>query len=282
MHDAPTFRRDLNLGTAWLLPDWSAGPRGDARAVLEAARAAGYGGIQGGDPAACRELGLVPTTFGVLPRPGGLADQAKWWADQGFACATVHLGTGMEDDAEADRLVTEVLEASATTGLPIYVETHRATITQDLWRTAQLVARFPELRLNGDFSHWYTGLEMTYGDFDAKVAFLAPVFARVRYLHGRIGTSGAIQVDVGDGGPDLPHVAHFRTLWTAACRGFLDTAVPGETLAFAPELLPAVIGYAREIPTPEGPREEGDRWTQALVLCRIFDECAAAAAKATT
>ena len=37
----PTLRRDLNLGTTWLLPAWSHGPHGDEQAVLEAAKAAG-------------------------------------------------------------------------------------------------------------------------------------------------------------------------------------------------------------------------------------------------
>lgn len=69
----------------------------------------------------------------------------------------------MEDDDEAARLIDAVLNASVRYDVPLYVETHRATIFQDLWRAVQFVARFPELRFNGDFSHWYTGLEMVYG-----------------------------------------------------------------------------------------------------------------------
>lgn len=282
----PALRRDLNLGTTWLLPEWSAGPRGDEQAVLEAARAAGYQGIQGANPQRCRDLGLVPTTFAIHPVPGGLAEQARAWAGAGFACCTVLLGTGMEDDDDAARLVEEVLDAAATAGIPLYVETHRATVTQDTWRTVGLVERFPELRFNGDFSHWYTGLEMPFGDVDAKVEFLAPVLDRVRYLHGRIGTAGCMQVDVGDGDPAAhPSVAHFRTFWTRACAGFLahaaDDPVPlaDRQLGFAPELLPAELGYARLVPGPDGaPREEGDRWTQALVLTDIAADCFRAAA----
>ena len=33
---AAVMRRDLNIGTTWLLPDWSQGPSGDEQAVLEA------------------------------------------------------------------------------------------------------------------------------------------------------------------------------------------------------------------------------------------------------
>ena len=165
------------------------------------------------------------------------------------------LGTGMEDDDEAARLVEEVLEASTTAGIPLYVETHRATVTQDMWRTVQLVERFPELRFNGDFSHWYTGHDLPMGDFEAKLDLLGPVLERVRYLHGRIGTSGCIQVDVGDGRPaDEPPVVHFREMWTRAMAGFVRTArndavpEPGLQLGFAPELLPPRSGTPASFP----------------------------------
>jgi hypothetical protein len=272
------LRRELNAGTAWLLPEWSTGPRGDSRTMHEAAVEAGYTAIQGGDPALCAELGLRCSTFGVVREHGAIDGLARMWADIGFDCSTLHVGTGMEDDADADRYLSEVIEASLNQGIPLYVETHRATLTQDTWRTLQLVERFPELRFNGDFSHWYTGLEMTYGDFDAKLDALGPVFERVRYLHGRIGDPGCIQVDVGPDG-NHPSVEHFRSFWTRACAGFLAQAERGDVLPFAPELLPAEINYARRVPGSDGdaPREEGDRWVQALVLCSIAEECFAAA-----
>jgi len=281
----PSLRLDLNIGTTWLLPSWSAGPSGDEPAALAAARAAGYLGVQGADAQRCRDLGLVPTTFDIRPYAGGLLDRARRWADAGYACSTLLLGTGMEDDSEAARLIEEVLEASTTAGIPIYVETHRATVTQDVWRTLRFVERFPEVRFNGDFSHWYTGHDLATGDFAAKLDLLAPVLERVRYLHGRIGTAGCIQVDVGDGEADgRPHVGHFRALWTRAFAGFIATAhldpvpVPRLEIGFAPELLAAEFGYARLVPGPDGaPVEEGDRWTQSLVLGRIASECFAAA-----
>jgi hypothetical protein len=248
---APSLRLDLNVGTSWSLPSWSSGPHGDEQTMLEAARAAGYMGVQGANPRRCRDLGLIPSTFGIHASPGGLLEHARSWADNGFACCTLLLGTGLEDDDGAARLVDEVLHASATAGIPLYVETHRATLTQDAWRTVQLVDRFPELRFNPDFSHWYTGLDLSFGNFEAKLDFLAPVFDRVRYLHGRIGTPGCIQVDVGDGGTDdQPPVAHFRALWARAMTGFLakvknDLVVaPNLELGFAPELLPPEAGYA--------------------------------------
>jgi hypothetical protein len=278
------MRRDLNIGTTWLLPHWSSGPQGDEQEVLEAARAAGYEGVQGADPQRCRALGLVPSTFDIRPKPGGLSKRARKWADQGYSCATLMVGTGMENDDEAACLVEEVLEASTAAQIPLYIETHRATITQDIWRTLQLVSRFPEVRFNGDFSHWYTGHDMPSGDFEAKLDLLRPVLQRTRYLHGRIAAGGRIQIDVTDGRVDETSVAHFRALWTGAFAGFLATAqddlIPATDMAigFAPELLPPDFGYALVTHGEDGAAHElSDRWEQALVLTRIASECFTAA-----
>jgi len=274
----PRLRVDLNFGNLWELPDWSSGPTGSTDEVLAAIALAGFEGLQGGDPPKCAKAGLASTAFGLVrqhegTKPADLAGLAAMWRDFGNQCATLHLGTGLESDDDAHRLIESVLEASASTGFPLYVETHRATLTQDLWRTVQFVERYPELRFNGDFSHWYTGLEWTYGDPAAKREFAAPVLDRVCFMHGRIGSTGSIQIDVGPEG-DHEAVAEFRLLWTAAMRGFQASANPGDLLVFAPELLPSSINYARTVVGPDGEsREESDRWEQALVLARIAREC---------
>lgn len=277
--NAPRFRADLHLGTVWQLPAWSTGPRGDDPAFYETIAAAGFEGVQGGDPARCRELGLACTTFGVHREAGTLLDLVKLWRDLGFEASTLHVGTAIESDAEALALLTEVLDASALTGLPLYVETHRATCTQDPWRTVQFIAELPELRFNGDFSHWYTGGEMTYGDFAAKLDFIEPVFARTRYLHGRIGDPGCMQIALGDrDASELPSIGHFEQFWTRASAGFLQTAAPGDVLPLAPELLPPSINYAPTHPSDDGPVEGSDRWTDAIRMIDIARGCFAAAA----
>ena len=53
---------------------------------------------------------------------------------------------------------------------------------QDMYRTVRAVERNPEIMINGDFSHWYTGQEMPYGDWEQKLAFIQPVFDRVGFL----------------------------------------------------------------------------------------------------
>ena len=281
-NNPPTLRVYMNMGNLMDLPAWSTGPDPSEpdQAKYERIKEAGFDGIQGGDAEACRKLGLGNAGGGRVNKPDEADHIARVGVDEGAECMTVHVAWGIEGDEEVDRLVGAILDASATHDMPIYIETHRATITDDMWRTVQLTERFDAVRFNGDFSHWYTGHEMPYGGFDAKCDFIEPVFERVRFMHGRIGNSGCMQVDIGDGegGEKRPHVDHFREMWTRAMLGFLRSAAPGDYLVFAPELLPAGINYARTVPGPDGePREEGDRWQQALLYRDIAHECFAAA-----
>jgi hypothetical protein len=208
-------------------------------------------------------------------------------ADRGDQCITVHAGWGMEDDDEVDRLVDAVLVASDRHRLPIFIETHRATITQDLWRTVRITRRFPEVRFNCDFSHYYCGQELDYGDWNQRLEFMEPIFARTGFIHGRIASSGCTQVPVGPDPSRRPpqahgitdYLAHFRQLWTLAMSGFLRNARPGDVLIFAPELLAGTYYYARLFPNERGQLvEESDRYAEALHLARIARECMAAAA----
>lgn len=272
----PRMKLDLNLGTLEDLPSWSTGPRdNDVNTRLEAVRAAGYDGIQAGPElvSIAQRHGLTVTAGGRIDQPGEADELARKLKDSGVLCCTLHVGTGLESEGQADALCEAIIEASIRHAFPLYIETHRATLTQDCYRTLQLIERHPDLRLNGDFSHWYTGLEMVYGDWAWKLTTQQPVFDRVRFIHGRIGNPSSMQVDVGDGqagDPKRPFVDHFRQIWTACFTGFLRAASkPGDVICFTPELLPSRIYYARVF---DG-REETDRWQQALVLGCMAREC---------
>jgi hypothetical protein len=86
-------------------------------------------------------------------------------------------------------------------------------------------------------------------------------------------------VEVADGAAaERPYVAHFLAMWTAAFKGFLATAGPGDYICFTPELLAPRIYYARMFPDGSGAlREESDRWRQSLVLANLARECFRAA-----
>jgi len=248
--NSPYLRVDMNYNGCNALPVFSDGPKGNDREKHQAIKKAGFMGIQDGDPSLCKDLGLELTAHARMNKVGDLEGLLPKWKDENYNCATLHIGWGMESDQEIDHLVHYVLETSAKNDFPLYVETHRATITQDMQRTVELVKRFPEIRFNGDFSHWYTGQEMVYGGFENKIEFITPVLERVRYLHGRIGNPGCIQVDVRD--EKSSYVDHFKQMWTKSFQGFLKSAAFGDFICFAVELLPADIFYARTFKSTNG------------------------------
>lgn len=252
-----------------------------AEGWMRAIHNAGYDGVQFIEPletslvAQARDMSLSVCGSGRVNEPRDAYRLAEEASSAGLECLTLHVGWGYENDIEANALIESVLDASSKHDLPMYVETHRATIFQDLWRTVQFVNRYKGLKFNGDFSHWYTGSEMVYGDFEKKTAFIQPIIERVHFLHGRIGNPGCMQVDIGDidHARELPYVRHFQTLWSRVFSAFLQRSQPGESFIFTTELLAADVFYAR---TFEG-KEESDRWSQSLVLADLARECFAQA-----
>lgn len=256
----------------WLALD-GLGPFPDG--PVTAIHAAGYDGIQFIDPVnrpaleQARAAGLGVCGSGRVNEPHEASLIAQVAADDGLECLTLHAGWGMESDHDAARLIEAILDAGARHHIPLYVETHRATLFQDLYRTVQFTAQFPELRFNGDFSHWYTGLEMVYGGFEKKLAFIQPVIERVRFLHGRIGNPGCMQVAIRANDP-APYVDHFHTMWRSCFEAYLrQPATQQPFITFAAELLAPEIYYARSF----AGAEESDRWEQSLILANIARRC---------
>ena len=279
---APSLRIFLNLANLADLRPGTLWPGLTGRARWDRLAADGFEGVQWvetSEPPADRPIPFCGSDR--INTPAEADGIVSKHAARGFTCLTVHAGWGLEDDSEVFRLVESILTASDRQALPVFVETHRSTITQDLWRTVQITKAFPEIRFNGDFSHYYTGQEMVYGDIEMKLAFMEPIFARVGFLHGRISSPGCIQVPVDDatsrplqahGG--VNYLAHYKEIWTRAMLGFLRAAAPGDTLIFAPELLSGTYYYARLFPDASGQLvEETDRYQQALLYQQIAREC---------
>jgi hypothetical protein len=279
--EAPKFRVYLNLDNLIDLREDSVWPGLTGPAREDRLQSDGFEGVQ---------LTTDEAYRGTLPHCGldriNLATDAdvvvSKHTDRGDICVTLHGGWGLEDDHEVFRLVEAILNASERHNLPIFIETHRATITQDIWRTVQITKRFPEIRFNGDFSHYYCGQELVYGDWDAKLAFMEPILERVGFMHGRIASPGCIQVPINDHLTYRPtqahglvnYLDHFKELWARAMAGFLKRAHPGDVLIFAPELLAGTHYYARMFPIGSGPlQEESDRYAQALLYKDLARTC---------
>jgi hypothetical protein len=266
----------LNYGNVVDLPDFSIGPHGTPEELHQAVADAHYEGLQGGDVELGRRSGLVLLGSGLLTQPSDAGTLAACLKEKGASVVTCIAGYGMESDQEMDAYAGAICEASADHEIPLLLETHRASITQDAWRTVQLTQRFPELRFNLDLSHWFTGQEMLYGDLDSRVNFLEPVLARTEFIHGRVGNRCCLQVPLEEAEKALPV---FRRIWTRVMEAYLsrepdDDRSPQADLWFCPELLGPAYDYARLFREGGGEvREETDRWQQAAALVAIACEC---------
>ncbi len=283
--DAPKLRVYLNLDTLFALPSHSIGSGLAWPAAAERIEADGFEGVQlGGDHSPLQGGRLPYCGLDRLDAPEDADTVFSKHKQRGDSCLTLHLGTGIEDDATAHRLVEATLTASETHDLPAFIETHRATITQDLWRTVRLTETFPEVRFNGDFSHYYCGQEMVYGDFEARLDFMQPIFDRTGFLHGRIAAPGFMQAPIEHLSErprmavGVDYLAHFKEMWRRAMAGFKANAGAGDVLIFAPELLASTIYYARVFPDAGGGLvEESDRYAESILYAAIareaFEEC---------
>lgn len=275
MSGGPQLRCYMNLMALDSFPPASRAPKGSFDKHLTSLKEAGFTGVQFANfgtaeqLAACRDQKMGFAASGRINTPAEAAPFAAKVANDGYECATLHAGWGLEDDLAAFRLIESILQASVSQKIPLYIETHRATICQDMWRTVGYLERFPEMRFNGDFSHWYAGQEMVYGGFEKKLAFIEPVLNRVRFLHGRIASPGCIQVAIDPNqDPPPPYIEHFRQLWRASFEGFRRSC-EGKFICFTPELLAPDIYYARTFANIE----ESDRWQQSLILKEIAEQC---------
>lgn len=265
------------------LPRDSLGARETREAQWAMLPAHGISGVVAwSDWPAIRATGLVPHAMGRLDSPDDAEALIASHVDAGVASTTLHVGTAFDDDNTLDRFADALLEAAARHGHTVLVETHRATVTQDAWRTLRWVERFPDLRFSLDASHWVVGGELDYGGgFADRLPLFDPVLRRSLMVQGRIASGGAIQVAVDDPGPWR---AHAIALWTRAF-ALRRQEAPDQPIVFCPELLPHVagdawFGYApvrRRADAPLGLEETTDRFSEALNLFDIADACAASA-----
>ncbi|MFC4099013.1 sugar phosphate isomerase/epimerase family protein [Paenibacillus xanthanilyticus] len=180
----------------------------------------------------------------------------------------------------AIRLLEDIAALAGEYGLPVNVETHRGTITQDLIRTTEYVRRIPGLRLTADFSHYVLAGEMLRIPEEAEGLF-RELLSRADCLHGRVSNGEQIQVGCL-GGEEHPMLAHYGRWWELAMRGWLerhanrdrDGGASGEALLFIPELGPPPYAITTEAPGGRG-LELNDRWQQSLALAgyarRLWD-----------
>jgi hypothetical protein len=145
------------------------------------------------------------------------------------------------------------------TGLPLLIQTHRGSVTQDLRRTIKVLDRNKKLRLSADFSQYVLSANLT-GPWPEEIwqAF-EQIARRCSALEGRISYGNQVQDDIAAGEGELAQ--QYKRLWTVAFSHWLEKSDAGDILPFTVNLAP-----------PENGAETFDRWAQSLTIKRLAEE----------
>jgi hypothetical protein len=178
------------------------------------------------------------------------------------------IGQVMPLSAEATvPVVRRWMEMAAAAGVELQFETHRNSITNDMFATLQLLDAVPEMVICADLSHYVVGREFDCPPDARTEGHIARLLARSGSFQGRIASRQQIQVPFG-----FPQYAKwldvFLAWWEAGFRQWRRHGSCGSTfgstggvLNFLCELGP----HEYAMTGPDG-RELSDRWEEALTL----------------
>jgi hypothetical protein len=155
------------------------------------------------------------------------------------------------------------MEMAADSGVELQFETHRNSITNDMFATLQLLDAVPEMVISADLSHYVVGREFDFPPDARTEGHIARLLARSGSFQGRIASRQQIQVPFG-----FPHYAKWLGLflgwWEAGFRHWRRHGSCGSSsgvLNFLCELGP----HEYAMTGPDG-LELSDRWEEALIL----------------
>ncbi|WP_237163529.1 sugar phosphate isomerase/epimerase [Paenibacillus sp. BIHB 4019] len=197
----------------------------------------------------------------------------------GISFINAQVMTPFVTGTEAESLLGAIKKLSRQAGIPVYVETHRGTITQDLIRTARYVRNLGQLDLTIDFSHYVLAGEMRSVRPEAE-ELLQELLVHTSSIHARVSNGEQIQIGMEheEAKAMLPL---FERWWRKGMEQWLLRSQTGDSFPFVCELGPPP--YAMTCHTGED-RGEGttvelsDRWRESLLYAerarRLWDSLA--------
>ncbi len=203
-----------------------------------------------------------------------LQSKVRVWKKQAYVCATIITGTGNESLEEALVIAGIITEVAGTEGFPLFLELHRASVTESIERTLAMVTAYPKLTFTADFSHWILSYRIDELSAEKRLALLskiAPVIERCGYLQLRYASSNHIQLSKGLASKHIQSVYHQLT--GSVIRAFNANAINGDVLFIAPEVLPSFTGYSQlNLLSEEKGIEKYNRYDEArTILDAVID-----------
>lgn len=151
------------------------------------------------------------------------------------------------------------MEMADRAGVPLQFETHRNSITNDMFATLQLIDAVPEMVLSADLSHYVVGREFDFPPDARTESHITRLLERSASFQGRIASRQQIQVPF-----QFPQyqkwLGLFLAWWEQGFRIWRRNGGQGP-LNFLCELGP----HEYAMTGPDG-AELSDRWEEALIL----------------
>lgn len=121
-----------------------------------------------------------------------------------------HSGLDAWSESESSHFFEAALTIEQAAGIRIAHETHRGRILFNPWITSQLLARFENLKLCCDFSHWVCVGERLIDD---QIKIIQQSAARCLHLHARVGYEQGPQVPDPRASEYAVHLAAHERWW---------------------------------------------------------------------
>jgi len=174
--------------------------------------------------------------------------------------------TRLDKVADAVALLADFEAEAARSSIPVFYETHRGRLTNDLLFVCRILDAMPTLRLTADLSHYPLVHEMPLPAPPADLERMSKVIAHAWAFHGRVCGSHQVQVSI-EAPQHQGWVDQFKSWWREGFASWIARSGPDAELTFMSELGPP--HYA--ITDGEG-RELSDRWREAVMLKDIARE----------